>query len=40
MGENQNRELLLYFKNRRAWRVNAGDPVARLEAYGMAVDSN
>jgi hypothetical protein len=40
MGENQNRELLLYFKNRRAWSVNADDPAARLEAYGTAVDSN
>jgi len=37
MGDAQNQELLLYFKGRRAWRINPDDPAVRLEAYGTAV---
>lgn len=35
MGDH-NRELLLYFKDRRAWRINADDSTAKLEAYDPA----
>jgi hypothetical protein len=33
MGVGKNAELLLYFKDRRAWRINADDPTATLETY-------
>jgi hypothetical protein len=33
MGEVQNRELLEYFNNRQAWRIDGDDPVPRLEPY-------
>jgi len=33
MGETQNQELLQYFKDRRAWRIDADNPAAMLEAY-------
>ena len=33
MGDLQNRELVLYFKDRKAWRVEADDPAPRLETY-------
>ena len=36
MGD-QNRELLLYFRDRQAWIINADDPTAKLEPYGPAV---
>jgi hypothetical protein len=36
MGESANRELLDYFKDRRAWWINADDLSARLEPYGAA----
>jgi hypothetical protein len=35
MGDGQNQELLLYFKDRRAWRIDADDPAAKLEPYGI-----
>ncbi len=37
MGDGQNQELLLYFKDRSAWRINADDPAAKLEAYASPV---
>jgi hypothetical protein len=36
MGDAQNVELLIYFKDRRAWRINADDPAAKLESYAPA----
>ena len=38
MGDRQNQELLLYFKDRRAWRIDADDPVVKLQAYAVAAD--
>ncbi len=32
MGD-QNRELVQYFKDRKAWWINADDPSAKLESY-------
>jgi len=37
MGDSKNRELLDYFKNRRAWLVNADESPAVLRAYGPSV---
>jgi 4-amino-4-deoxy-L-arabinose transferase-like glycosyltransferase len=37
MGDSQNEELLLYFKDRRAWRINADDPAAKIEPYSSTV---
>jgi hypothetical protein len=34
MGDAGNRELLRYFKDRKAWCINADDPAAKLEACG------
>ncbi len=34
MGDARNQELLQYFKDRRAWRIDADNPAAKLEAYG------
>lgn len=34
MGDDGNQELLNYFRDRRAWRINADDASARLQAYG------
>jgi len=39
MGEAQNRELLRYFKDRRAWRIEPDDPSAKLQVYDPARDS-
>ena len=36
MGDAQNLELLLYFKDRRAWRIDADDPAPTLEPYSLA----
>jgi len=33
LGNEQNQELLLYFKDRHAWIVNADDPSPRPEPY-------
>jgi hypothetical protein len=33
MGEKQNEELCRYFKERRIWRIDADDPVPRLDPY-------
>jgi hypothetical protein len=32
MGDQQNRELLAYFKDRRTWRMNADEPAIELQA--------
>lgn len=40
MGESGNRELLLYFKDRRAWRINPDDATPKLEPYGPASAPN
>jgi len=40
MGDSQNQELLVYFKDRRAWRIDADDPAAKLEAYGTTPPVN
>jgi hypothetical protein len=40
MGDEQNQELLHYYKDRRAWRVNADHSPPQLEAYGPAVPAN
>ena len=36
MGNRENQELLLYFRDHRAWRINADDAAAKLEPYGGA----
>jgi hypothetical protein len=36
MGDSQNQELLLYFKDRRAWRINADDSPPRLATYAVS----
>jgi hypothetical protein len=33
MGDRQNQELLLYFKDRRSWRIEADDQAPKLEPY-------
>ena len=33
MGDKENLELVLYFKDRKIWRVQADDPAPRLEPY-------
>ena len=40
MGDSQNQELLLYFKDRRAWRIDADDPAAKLEPCGSAAPAH
>ena len=40
MGDGQNQDLLLYFKDRRAWRIEADDPAVKLEPYGTATPAN
>ena len=40
MGEDQNRELLRYFRTRRAWRINGDDSSPRLEPYSDETPSN
>lgn len=40
MGEAQNEELIRYFKDRRAWLVNADDPAPQPEPYGPATAAN
>ena len=40
MGDNQNQELLIYFKDRRAWRVDPDDARPTLEPYGPVVAPN
>jgi hypothetical protein len=40
MGESQNQALLLYFKDRRAWRIDADDPSTQLEAYVPGIALN
>ena len=37
MGDGSNQELLRYFNDRRAWRIDADDPAAGLAPYGDAV---
>jgi hypothetical protein len=39
MGENDNQEVLRYFKDRRAWRIAADDPSPKLEPYGNALSA-
>jgi hypothetical protein len=34
MGDPKNQELIDYFKDRRAWKIEPDDPEAKLEAYG------
>jgi len=40
MGGGQNQELLAYFRNRRAWQIDADDPSAKLVACGPAIPVN
>jgi hypothetical protein len=40
MGASQNQELLLYFKDRGAWRVNADDPAVQLEPYRSSIPAD
>jgi hypothetical protein len=40
MGDSRNRELLLYFKDRRTWRIEADDPAPKLVAYTLGVSAN
>jgi hypothetical protein len=40
MGEAGNQDLLLYFKDRRAWKIDADDPAPKVEPYGNAVAAN
>jgi hypothetical protein len=40
MGDAQNREIVDYFKDRRAWLVNADDSSPKLQPYVAAVVSN
>jgi hypothetical protein len=37
MGDRQNQELLLYFKDRRSWRIEADDPAPKLEPYSAGL---
>jgi hypothetical protein len=34
MGEQKDQELLMYFKDRSAWQINADDPVPTIKPYG------
>jgi len=36
MGDLANQELLTYFKDRRTWKINADDPMPKLETYGSS----
>ena len=40
MGDAQNREIVDYFKDRRAWLVNADDSSPKLQPYAAAIVSN
>ncbi len=40
MGDAENQELLRYFNDRRAWRIEADDPVPKLETYGGVNPAN
>lgn len=40
MGDSRNQELLLYFKDRQAWRIEADDPVPKLEPYARDRSEN
>ena len=40
MGDSRNQELLLYFKDRQAWRIEADDPVPKLEPYARGRSEN
>ncbi len=40
MGDSRNQELLLYFKDRRAWRIEADDPSPKLVAYRSGLSPN
>ena len=40
MGDLRNRELLLYFKNRQTWHVEADESSPKLEPYPAAVSAN
>jgi hypothetical protein len=39
MGDRRNQELLLYFKDRRTWRIEADDSSPKLEAYGPGLSA-
>jgi hypothetical protein len=40
MGDGRNQELLLYFKDRQAWRVEADDSMPKLETYAAGFSAN
>lgn len=40
MGNSRNQELLLYFKDRQEWRIEADDAVPTLEPYGPSSSGN
>ena len=40
MGDGRNQELLQYFKDRRAWRIEADDSSPKLEAYPAGFAAN
>ena len=40
MGDGANQELLLYFKDRKAWRVEADDLSPKLEPYSDRLSRN
>lgn len=37
MGENQNQELIHYFRDRRVWRINGDDPSPKPEPYSSDI---
>ncbi len=38
MGDRGNQDLLIYFKDRRCWRIEADDPSPKLEAYSPSAN--
>jgi hypothetical protein len=40
MGDRRNQELLLYFKDRQPWRVEADDSMPKLETYAAGFSAN